>query len=335
MLTVSLTTNQQDFADYLEDLWSPREFPLSQSSGEAGSPFALLGISGISGIFHCYEITNHRAWAKWRAKLGHPTSQWWCSTLKEAYLNYSWPEKSLPNSFQCIVQRLQSGLICSDNKNVRDAYLDIFEWGGVARKPNDSSRLWVNSQADMGRLCDSIRMAVEFLQPGCASSLAIFDGQELLMNSAMTKVYAAADPLNIIMYDGRVGAALGLLTRYWLQNLGSLSVPADLSFRWGPKRGEQPDARDPSLGVYKFKSLYQPAQQMAQQNQSWAELVRSSGGILGNMASSLNNRGVSVTVDDIQRALFMIGYNVKYSGVWTGISVPPPNAPTDAAYAVI
>ncbi|EXF92687.1 hypothetical protein HK44_002860 [Pseudomonas fluorescens HK44] len=333
MPTVSLTANQQDFADYLEDLWSPREFPLSQSSGEAGSQFALLG---ISGIFHCYEITNHRAWAKWRAKLGdHPTSQWWCSTLEEAYLNYSWPEKPVPDSFQCIAQRLRQGLSSGSNEDVRDACLDIFEWGGVARKPNDSARVWVNNQADMVRLCDSIRMAVEFLQPGCASSLAIFDGQELLMNSAMTKVYAAADPLNIIMYDGRVGAALGLLTRYWLQNLGSLSVPADLSFRWGPKRGAQPDARDPSLGVYKFKSLYQPAQQMAQQNQSWAELVRSSGGILGNMASSLNNRGVSVTIDDIQRALFMIGYNVKYPCAWTGISVSPAKAPTDAAYAVI
>lgn len=330
MPTVSLTANQQAFADYLDHVWLPQEFPLSQSSGEVGSPFAL------SGIFHCYEITNHRAWATWRAKLGRrPTSQWWCSTLEEAYLNYSWPDKPVPDSFQCISQRLQQGLSSGNNKAVRDACLDVFKWGGVARKPDDRSRLWVNSQANVGRLCDSIRAAVDLLQPECVSSLAIFDGQEFLMNSAMTKVYAAADPLNIIMYDGRVGAALGLLTRYWLQNRGSRIVPADLSFRWGPKRGAQTDARNPSQDVYKFKSLYQPAHQIAQQNQSWAELVRSSGGILRKVAFLLNKRGVSVTVDDIQRALFMIGYDVKYPCAWTGISVSPAKAPTGTAYAVI
>jgi hypothetical protein len=330
MPTVSLTANQQAFADYLDHAWLSWELSLSQTSGEAGSPFAL------SGIFHCYEITNHRAWATWRAKLGRrPTSQWWCSTLEEAYLNYSWPDKPVPDSFQCIAQRLQQGLSLGNDIHVRNACLDIFQWGGVARKPNDSSRLWVDNQANTGRLCHSINAAVALLQPECVSSLAIFDGQEFLMNSAMTKVYAAADPLNIIMYDGRVGAAFGLLTRYWLHSLGSLSVPADLSFRWGPKRGVKTDARDPSLGMYKFKSLYQPAHQKAQQNRSWAELVRSSGGILRKVAFSLNKRGVSVTVDDIQRALFMIGYNVKYPCAWTGISVSPAKAPTGTAYAVI
>ncbi|MNH12692.1 hypothetical protein D3C79_722430 [compost metagenome] len=168
------------------------------------------------------------------------------------------------------------------------------------------ARDWINAQVASATLCESILLAVELLQPGCRKSLEAFDGERLLMNSTMTKVYAAADPLNIIIYDGRVGAALGLLARRWLLADGKQSVPDDLAFCWGGKRDDPADTRNPSLGRLRFSKLgYTPKQVL-----EWANLVRISNRILRQVVSTLRAQGQSVRLLDLERALFMVGYNV-------------------------
>jgi hypothetical protein len=79
------------------------------------------------------------------------------------------------------------------------------------------------------------------------------------MNAGLTKYYALACD-NVIIYDGRVGAALCLLVRYFLEGKGDSApqdVPGELAFRWGAQNARRGRARprDPSSTRYKFSPL--------------------------------------------------------------------------------
>lgn len=299
MHSSTLTANQTDFAHFLAGLWDPKK-ATSRAGGSA--------LEGANAFFHCYAISRHHSWKAWKNLQSNTAGRWWCQSLQEAAVRYSWPEKPQPHSFQCISTRLHEGLVKNDATAVHAACLEIFRWGGVARKPTDGSRLWLERCFIDGSLCQRIRDAVVMLRPGSTTNLQAFDGSGLLMNSAMTKVYAAADPQNLIIYDGRVGAALGLLTRYLLRARNTHEIPTDLAFRWGPPASRPFDSRDPSLGGYRFSSLYQGTDR----DEAWAKLVRKTSQILKKAAKTLNEQGQSVSVGELERALFMIGYNVRH-----------------------
>jgi hypothetical protein len=284
-----LTPGQMAFAHYLSALWT-----------------------GEAGLFsHRYKVSKHHAWKSWKARnLG---SEWWCQTLSQAAQHYSWPEKAAPHDFASIGARLRAALAINDNVAARNACLAIFEWGGVARKADDASLLWVNAQCEQGTLCRSILNAVKLLQPQSTESLSEFDGKKLLMNSAMTKIYAAADPDKVIIYDGRVGAALGLLVRRWLSANGQRVVPADLAFRWEPNhktKTNKTETRNPSQDGFVYVDLYSVSEKPAVRNQAWAELVRLSNRILRHTCAVLACNGQDVQMAALERALFMVGYDV-------------------------
>lgn len=277
-----LTPNQQAFADYLIGLWSG-----------ASAPFV-----------HRYAVTHHPAWITWKAQA--KGRDWWCETLRQAAEHYSWYEAPAPDDFASIASRLRDALAANDCAAAQQACEAVFAWGNVALGKDGGSRDWINAHVARATLCQSILRAVELLQPDCQQSLQAFDGERLLMNSAMTKIYAAADPHNIIIYDGRVGAALGLLARRWLATSTERSVPQDLAFCWGGKRDDPLDTRNPSQGNFKFSKLGYSAPQI----QHWADLVRISNRILRQVVSTLRAQGESVRLLDLERALFMVGYNV-------------------------
>ncbi|TRO30885.1 hypothetical protein EQ832_25530 [Pseudomonas sp. ALS1131] len=287
---MSLTGNQKAFAQYLADLWGKPEV-LVEMRG-------LLPVENASGagLLHSYRISHSSHWKRWKGRFASTVHHWWCHSLQEAFIHYSWLDSPKPNSFQCIAARLRQALAVHDQATARDACLAIFRWGGVRGR---KSLAWVEDQYQQKSLCQSIMQAVQLLQPGSAQGLAAFDGKKLLMNSAMTKVYAAADPDNIIIYDGRVGAALGLLARYWLLRAGVPTVPADLAFRWGDGRSDA--NRNPSLGEFKFRKLN------AAQCQLWAGQVLLAGELLQQVMAYNPSIG---SIAEIEKALFMIGYNV-------------------------
>lgn len=300
---MSLTADQQAFAQYLAGLWGQPEVV-----GKSRD-FFPEGSAADAGPLHSYRISQRPQWKRWRLHIASPVQHWWCHSLWEAFDHYSWSDPAPPKSFQCIATRLRDALAVHDQAAARSACLDIFSWGGVAKSPADKSRIWVEGQYQQKTLCQSIMQAVQLLQPGAAQGLAAFDGKGLLMNSAMTKVYAAADPDNIIIYDGRVGAALGLLARYWLMRTGASCVPADLAFRWGEGRGNA--NRNPSLYGYAFSKLN------SSQCQSWANQVLLAGRLLKQVM--LYNPTIG-SITELERALFMIGYNVD-------INLPPQPLP--------
>ena len=288
---MSLTANQKAFAQYLADLWGKPEV-LEEIRG-----LLPVGNASGAGLLHSYRISKHPSWKPWKGRITSSVQHWWCHSLWEASSHYSWPDAPKPLSFQCIAVRLRQALAAHDQEAARNACLAIFRWGGVRGR---KSLAWVEDQYQQKTLCQSIMQAVQLLQPGSAQGLAAFDGKRLLMNSAMTKVYAAADPDHIIIYDGRVGAALGLLTRYSLMRAGAPSVPADLSFRWGAGQGDTTN-RDPSLGAFKFRKLN------AAQCQLWAGQVLLAGELLQQVMAYNPSIG---SIAELEKALFMIGYNV-------------------------
>lgn len=306
-----LTNNQHLFAEYLAALWGKlevaaesRDFPSDEDAASHSVPSAKY--AGRVELLHGYRISQSRHWKPWRTRIGKPVQHWWCHSLSEAFFHYSWPEDPQPNSFQHIAARLRQALAVKDQAATRHECLAIFKWGGVARKTNDKSRVWVEDQYQKKTLCQSIMQATQLLQPGSSQALGAFDGRGLLMNAAMTKVYAAADPANIIIYDGRVGAALGLLARSWLVMSHIAGVPADLAFRWG--RGQGSAKRDPSLGGYSFPELYSPSTKTHHKDAVWAGQVRLAGQLLKQMIV-LNSSIASI--GDIEKALFMIGFSVE------------------------
>lgn len=288
---IRLTASQQSFAQYIAALW-------------LGSP----------GCFeHRYATSKHHAWLPWK-KRGEG-SDWWCLTLAQAAEHYSWPEKLAPNDFASIASRLRRALATNNDKAAQTACEEIFKWGGVARKPDDASLVWVQAQAAAKTLCRSILAGVKLLGPECDQPLHAFDGKRLLMNSAMTKIYAAADPHNIIIYDGRVGAALGLLVCRWLAANRQDVVPDDLGFRWGPNTMTATNktlTRNPSRDGFEFVSLYSASTLATHQTEQWANLVRITSRILQQVLVLVVAQGQAVALLDLERALFMVGFDVRY-----------------------
>lgn len=174
---------------------------------------------------------------------------------------------------------------------------EIFKWGGVDRKGRNKE--WLRAKGK--DIISDINDAVTLLNPSCTDSLAPFDGRRLRMNSAMTKVYAAADrSQQVIIYDGRVGAAVCLLVRRYLKGIGAREVPVDLQLLWGPPQTEPADRRNPSNHTFTFGKL----NGYGVTDERRAEVCRVASGILSVVA-----RGFSLR--DIEKGLFMIGYAVR------------------------
>lgn len=246
--------------------------------------------------------------------MGSNVTEWWCESLSQACKHYSWSESTSCGTFGDIAARLRLALAHEDNASAMKACLDIFEWGGVALKPSDRSRVWVRTQSQDGSLVQRIKEAVTLLQPDSEQPLLRFDGKVLLMNSAMTKVYTAADETgNVVIYDVRVGAALGLLARRLLESLDLNQVPSELAFRWGAPAtvtAAKQRTRDPSKGKLHFECLPNPSAN-PEADYTRAKLVRSTSKLLNQVVMNLAALGETVCITDLERALFMLGYDVR------------------------
>jgi len=291
----ALAPDQIKFANFLATLWD------SPSEGLALPP-CFPGAS--ERLLHSYVISEHENWNPWRRVHPPGTTHWWCRSLSDAARSYAWSSSENGKDFPALAAALQHALDCGDDKLALDACLAIFRWGGVASKPSDASKIWVNKQAKEGTLCSNIRYAVDLLDPAQDHKLSAFDGKHLLMNSAMTKVYAAAAPSKVIIYDSRVGAALALLTRYWLEDQGYTSVPQTLAFRW--ENGRSGLLRNPTKDGLKFSRLYGGKDAA----QHWAELSRSAAAIFLKMQTL--NKSIP-DIGEIEKAMFMVGYCTEYS----------------------
>jgi hypothetical protein len=129
------------------------------------------------------------------------------------------------------------------------------------------------------------------------------------MDSAMTKVYAAADTKGKLMiYDGRMGAGLCLLLRAFVmeqrraRKLLSPKMPPELDFLWGPGRGDKDDRRNPTIkGTFEVSRLGPATNSDRRAEVSWR----------ANCLAELVTAPSKQTALQFERALFMIGYDIR------------------------
>lgn len=267
-----------------------------------------------AGFAHSFEITGHHSWRRWRDHTACNNREVWvCGSLKDAADRYSWSERSNEPSFEELSTTLIDHVANGRDKEAYAACLAIFKWGGVARSTGDRSVRWLTRYLDDGKSSSNlsqILMLGRDILCGKSQGIDKFNGCDLIMNSAMTKVFAAIAPDDLIIYDGRVGAALGLLARDYLDTIGHDDLPPnELAFSWGSSRRKHKSGfqneRNPSRGVMRFPPLFGTHPDLAH-----AKMMRHASSSLKRV-SSLIGAGSAEVFRDLEKSLFMIGYDVS------------------------
>lgn len=266
----------------------------------------------LSGFEHRYSVTRHPSWSRWREICGVGNAEvWHCNSLSQAAEHYSWTGPDAAAEFQKLSSQLQAAVQGGDECIAHDLCLDIFKWGGVGRRSDDKSVLWLRERLHSKSLCVDLQDGRDLLMD-LRAELHRFDGMDLLMNSALTKVYAALVPSRLVIYDGRVGAALGLIARDYLHSINHQGlVPHDLAFPWGASQGQyvpgHQNKRDPSDNRFQFPALFG-----AHRDKLHAEMMRSTSYLLGLVDRDISGESGS-NLPRLEQALFMIGYDVSRS----------------------
>jgi len=203
---------------------------------------------------------------------------------------------------------IKEALSQNDNHAVKNEAKKILVWGGLRHRSPESWK-WIENCANENKLCEKIERSIDLLLHQ-DSDLKSFDGKDLMMNSAITKVISLADPNNhLIIYDGRVGAALGYFVQAFKTEQEIDVIDKRLAFRWGPDSKEKvkgKNRRNPSSNLLKFANLYESKKNKHLQHMKHAEMMRSASHIVGQVAKQS-----SVSARDIEAALFMWGYDVR------------------------
>lgn len=240
---------------------------------------------------------------------------WACDCLYDAYEKYKWPfsfndlhgAKQKGNSFAAntvqlkyIRERLQSAYAALNESDLAEASRMVFEWGGVT----NGNVPWAKEQAKLQKLAAEYCAAKTCLTTATADDR--LSGFTQRFNAGLTKVYSLL--LNdFIIYDSRVGAALGWLVIEYCQSANLTNVPPLLAFPWAKaKEGTSsvnPKNRNPSQGIYQISQMIS-GQPHAMWNVRASWLVSE----LALKPSKFNK--VEDPMRAIESALFMIGYDL-------------------------
>lgn len=180
---------------------------------------------------------------------------------------------------------------------VRSAVEKIMEWGLM---PNAAAKnmAWADLQGkDFPGLLLEGKKALESESP----NFGIFP--RVRMNAGYTKVFSLLCD-GIIIYDGRVGAALCWLVRQFLNKaVHSGPVPQALAFRWAKGTGQNPQNRNPAGDGFKFS-------QLARDEKLWARANVHASWILEATRLKSDARWCSGEegLRKVEAAFFMLGY---------------------------
>lgn len=242
-------------------------------------------------------------------------TEWHCDSIYSAYEKYHWPfyckdpvsgktlrGETYQESERTLTQ-LSSGLRKSvrenDAVNTQVYCLATLEWGGVL--PKNQKKI-LEKGDDIPKYLEAVRHR---LTPSEFDTRGNYD--DITMNSGFTKIYSLLID-DFIIYDGRVGAALGLLVRRYCEEYNLPNIPPLLSFAYGNARGS--DRRNPSTKKYVFPVLTNSWAKHTQNNLKANWLLRE---VLETCNSRFNLLPPSKQLRALESALFMIGYDVTLS----------------------
>jgi len=193
------------------------------------------------------------------------------------------------------------------NTDVLHSLREVLKWGagGTGQSLYTANEKWALERADSLYECLSMGCTemssetpnLEVFKPNSSSPYA-------RMNAGFTKYYALACD-DVIIYDGRVGAAIGLLAKNFCIKNQINHLPEALAFRWGAQKGNPPLNRNPSDGIYEFPKL-------PLEGQTWAEWNIKANWIL-SAAREQSHAPWCSGADGLRRieaALFVVGYSM-------------------------
>ncbi len=248
---------------------------------------------------------------------------WTCDSIYSAYERYLWPFKCadpvtgkhlIGRTFeenQRTLSRLSEGLRQSvkekDSVRARQHCLSILDWGGVL--PKNHSKI-VNLDNDLPKYLDDVRRRLDPSGFDTNSNYA-----DIIMNSGFTKIYSLLID-DFIIYDGRVGAALGLLVRKYCEENNLPNVPLKLLFahkdaRTTPTSYQPVNRRNPGTERHQFPVLRNSSAKHIENNLRGNWLLKE---ILEINNSKFNVLHPSIQLRALESALFMIGYEVIAAG---------------------
>lgn len=244
-------------------------------------------------------------------------------TLEQLFRRYSWRKKNLVTTtreLRPLRRTLRDALRRPENLTadvLRARLTPIVRWGMGDTEAYDK---WA---------CDQGEQLTALFVDGVAAlnsdspDLAAFERAK--MNSGFTKSFSQAADYSI-MLDGRVGAALCLLVRQFLNchpELAVNGVPEVLAFRWGEQRpwpGRPPVPRDPSGEGLEFGRLSRTG------SRRWGELNIRANWIIRAARDQAKARWCRgrYGLRHIEAALFMLGYRIDSpTGSCSNCLAPP------------
>ncbi|KXU87154.1 hypothetical protein CR51_36075 [Caballeronia megalochromosomata] len=262
---------------------------------------------------------------------GGPVHIVFARTLKDLFAMYWWDGKDFDQTYTALeVARtaIRTAIEGEQGGHRLDLALqashEVMKWGfGEDRRAYRANMNWAKRQKE--GLVQALRVGREALI-GDNPSIEVFGNdvhQDRVahgemgaprMNAGWTKYFALALPGHII-YDGRVGAALGFLVRRYLERLPEherpAGVPEALAFLWGDGVGGG-KLRDPSDGPYQFSKLYggrYGSKSWARVN-VWANWVLAEARERATAAWCAGPHGLRA----LEAALFMLGYDLCRAG---------------------
>jgi len=164
--------------------------------------------------------------------------------LFSAYEKYDWVWKY---TIEELSYFLMKSITESDESACKNACYMIFEWGGVTNKGNKKRITNLSPNACAYLLAVQKRLAMDLPSHEYFSSEI-----QINMTSGFSKIYSACVK-DFMIYDSRVGAALGLLVRTFCIQNNLPNIPCELQFAWINGRGKQ--IRNPNYGGYEFPKL--------------------------------------------------------------------------------
>jgi len=245
--------------------------------------------------------------------------KWKCTSIFSAFENYKWAFSCVnPNSGKIvkgssfaesnnILSELSIGLrksVEDNNVELTQKYcLSILEWGGVLNKNRDKI-----IELDTN-ITNYFRKAKNILNPNTYNTY--YNDEKLIMNSGFTKIYSVLID-DFIIYDGRVGACLGLLVRKYCEESDLSTIPDTLLFAYGNARegkysiGDK-NRRNPSNGSYKFPLLSNSSRRHIENNLRANWLLKE---IITKSDSKFNKLNEDIQLRALEASFFMIGYDV-------------------------
>lgn len=226
----------------------------------------------------------------------------WPFRYTDRFTNEVKTGKSLLENKTCL-EGFSRGLvsaISNDNLEACQNYcLMILDWGGVLNKNDDKILSLGTKLPEYLATCVKLFNAPEIT---CNDKYKVsVNGESInvIMNAGFTKIYSLICS-NFVIYDGRVGGALGYLETNFYKKTGTTQSKL-LSFHYGSARGKQ--IRNPSVNNFQFSILSAGnvhTRDNLKANWLLSEALENQTSLVGGKAALLR---------DIECALFMIGYD--------------------------